>query len=333
MEREETMFSAYVRFMRERYSYVISGTLVLAAAWGLFSSAPGLLLGRLSALFMVTMIAAMGFTITIKSLAMAAKDWRSFSLGMGLNFVLAPLVSWLLARAVFSDHPDLAVGVILIGVVPCAGMAMVWVGLLDGDVPLATVINASTMILAPFLIPTFMLFLAGTLMAVDTTGMFRTVFYTVLLPLVGGIALREWIGRKVNLKQCLPVMPAVSGTAAVFLMFVAVNTAIPKLAENLSLLIPLVAVTIIIFPVLFWAAHLVGKNLLTPKKDIALTYSAGMKNLPIALGIALMSFKGLSGLPVAAGFIFQMLTAVCFYQFFRRVQAQPSSSCSGDGPV
>jgi len=58
-----------------------------------------------------------------------------------------------------------------------------------------------------------------------------------------------------------------------------------------------------------------------------------MKNLPIALGIALMSFKGLSGLPVAAAFIFQMLTAVCFYQFFRRVQAQPRSSGSGDGPV
>jgi len=43
----------------------------------------------------------------------------------------------------------------------------------------------------------------------------------------------------------------------------------------------------------------------------------GMKNLPIAIGIAAMSFKGLEMLPVAVGFAFQMLTAVTFYQLFR----------------
>jgi hypothetical protein len=31
-----------------------------------------------------------------------------------------------------------------------------------------------------------------------------------------------------------------------------------------------------------------------------------------------MSFKGLEMLPVAVGFAFQMLTAVTFYQLFRR---------------
>ncbi|MGQ9561302.1 MAG: arsenic resistance protein, partial [Candidatus Oleimicrobiaceae bacterium] len=33
------------------------------------------------------------------------------------------------------SHPQLFTGIILIGVVPCAGMAAVWTALLRGDVP------------------------------------------------------------------------------------------------------------------------------------------------------------------------------------------------------
>lgn len=91
----------------------------------------------------VIMIGSMGFTITFKSLGMAARDWKSFLLGLVLSFAFAPLLCWLLALLILSNNPDFATGLILIGVVPCAGMALVWAGLLKGDVPLATVINAA----------------------------------------------------------------------------------------------------------------------------------------------------------------------------------------------
>jgi len=47
-------------------------------------------------------------------------------------------------------------------------MALVWAGLLKGDVPLTTVINAATMLLAPFLIPPLMSLFAGTFVTVNT---------------------------------------------------------------------------------------------------------------------------------------------------------------------
>jgi hypothetical protein len=43
-----------------------------------------------------------------------------------------------------------------------------------------------------------------------------------------------------------------------------------------------------------------------------------MKNLPIALGIAIISFSTFTALPIAVGFIFQMSTAVLFYRIFGR---------------
>jgi predicted Na+-dependent transporter len=308
---------AYARFVRENYTCLIIGTLIVGVVVGLVTPGPGLFIRQFNVPLIIIMIGAMGFTITFKSLSMAAKDWRCFSFGLLLNFLFAPLLCWLVALVLLSHHPDFATGLILIGVVPCAGMALVWAGLLEGDVPLATVINAATMIAAPFLIPFLMLLFAGTFVTVNTVEMFKTVMYTVLLPVLGGIALRELVQRKVEVRTYLPVMPAISATTAVLLMFMAINTAIPAIMNNLGLIAPLVTSTILIFPILFIVAYLVSAQVLPREKNIAITYSSGMKNLPIALGIAALSFKGLVLLPIAVGFAFQMLTAVSFYQIFK----------------
>ena len=76
------------------------------------------------------------------------------------------------------------------------------------------------------------------------------------------------------------------------------------------------ASTVLIFPILFVVAYLISIKLLPRGKNIAITFSSGMKNLPIAVGIAVMSFKGLVMFPIAVAFAFQMLTAVAFYQLF-----------------
>ena len=315
--------------MREKYAYVIISTLAVAIIVGLITPAPGIFIRQFSAPLIIIMIGAMGFTITFKSLGMAAKDWKCFSFGLVLNFLFAPLLCWLLALLLLSNYPAFATGLILIGVVPCAGMALVWAGLLEGDVPLATVINAATMILAPFLIPLLMLIFAGTFVTIDTFEMFKKVMCTVLLPVLGGIGLRELVQRKVDVRKYLPVMPAISATTAVLLMFMAINTAVPAIMKNLGLIVPLVISTILVFPILFIVAYLVSAKLLPRGKNIAITYASGMKNLPIALGIAVMSFKGLVMLPVAVGFAFQMLTAVAFYQIFLKAQL-PSGMSVGE---
>ncbi|MBN2033474.1 MAG: bile acid:sodium symporter [Deltaproteobacteria bacterium] len=146
------MLTAYAKLIREKYTVIIISTLVLGILVGLLTSAPGLAIRKISTFLIVIMIGAMGITITFKSLGAAAKDWKSFILGLVLNFAFAPLLCWLLSLLFLSSHPELAIGLILIGVVPCAGMALVWASLLKGDVPLATVINGATMIVAPFLI-------------------------------------------------------------------------------------------------------------------------------------------------------------------------------------
>jgi len=308
----------YAKFVREKYTYIIIMTLVLGVICGFFTSCPGEAIRQFNTPLIIIMIVAMGFTITFKSLGQALRDLKGFFFGLALNFLLAPFLCWFLARLFLSSQTDLATGLILIGVVPCAGMALVWAGLLKGDVPLATVINAATMIIAPFLIPLLMALFAGTFVTVNTWGMFLQLMQTVLFPVIAGIVLRELLDRQMNVQKYLPLMPAISATMAVLLMFMAININMAPIMKNIRLIVPLVISTILIFPVLFLVAYTISLKLFPRGKNIAITYSSGMKNLPIAIGIAAMSFKGLEMLPVAVGFAFQMLTAVTFYQLFSK---------------
>lgn len=313
MEMSERVLGA-CQFCKEKYSYLIIGALIIAMIIGLFSSQVGMLLKPLTAPLVMLMIASMGFTMTPRGFALAFREVKGFSFGMGFNFLVAPLLCYTIS--LLNQDPGVAAGLILVGVVPCAGMAIVWAGLLEADVPLAVLINMGTMILAPFLIPFMMLFLAGNYVAVAVFDMFLTLVYTLLLPLIAGILLRVAFDKKrKNVVHWQSVPPAISGICAMFIMFIAVNTSIPILLKYLSLLPSLVVSTVLIFPVLFAAAYVVGGRIFNRAKNISVTYSSGMKNLPIALGIAVLSLPSLSALVVAIAFIFQMLTAVLFYRF------------------
>jgi predicted Na+-dependent transporter len=310
--------NVYAKFVRENYTYIIIATLAMAVIIGLFTASPGQFIRQFNAPLIVILIAAMSFTITFTNLGMAARNWKGTLLGLVLNFLFAPFLCWLLALLLLKSYPDLATGLILIGVVPCAGMAMMWTGLLKGDVPLVIVIEAITMLLAPFVIPPLMSLFAGRFVTINIWGMLLNLVYTVLIPVLGAIALRELLDRRVNIQKYLPLMPAISATMAVFLMFMAINTAIPSIMKNVGLVTPVMISTILIFPILFIVAYLVSVKPFPRGTHIAITYSSGMKNLPLAIGIAAMSFKGLATLPIAVAFAFQMLTAVTFYQLFRR---------------
>lgn len=309
--------NAYARFVRDNYTYIIIATLVVALLVGLFTASPGQFIRHFNTPLIVILIAAMSFTITFSNLGVAARNWKGTLLGLALNFLFAPFLCWLLALIFLSGHADLAAGLILIGVVPCAGMAMMWTGLLKGDVPLVIVVEAITMLLAPFVIPPLMSLFAGRFVTIDILGMLTNLVYTVLFPVLGAIALRELLDRWVNIQNYLSLMPAISATMAVFLMFMAINTAMPSIMKNSALIAPVIMSTVLIFPILFIIAYLTSVKLFHRGINIAITYSSGMKNLPLAIGIAAMSFKRLVSLPIAVGFALQMLTAVSFYQLFR----------------
>ncbi|MBC7189503.1 hypothetical protein H5U35_04730 [Candidatus Aerophobetes bacterium] len=316
--KEHKIILTYTKIMRENISLVLLITLAAGIGTGLFTSMPGLFIRKFDLALVVIMIGVMGFTITFKNLTSSTRGVIELFLGLVLNFLFAPFLCWILALLLLGKYPEFATGLILIGAVPSAGMALMWTGLLEADTSLAALINALTLIIAPFAIPFLMLFFAGKFVNINVPGMLKNLIYTILLPVLGSVGIREAVQKKIDVKRYLPLMPAISATAATLLLFMAINTAIPFIKRNLKLIVPLLTSTVFIFPVLFLVSFLICSRFLSKEKNIALTYTCGMKNLAIALGIAAVNFKEEVMLPVAASFAFQMLTAVFFYELFSR---------------
>jgi len=122
-------------------------------------------------------------------------------------------------------------------------MNVVWTGLLKGDVPLALILAALTMILGIVSIPGLTALLAGAYVEVSVIEMLRTIAIVLAIPLALGIAARFILDHKVkDATKYLPVFPSISAITAMILMFsmLAINVASipPNLTLILSLIIP-----------------------------------------------------------------------------------------------
>lgn len=312
----------FADFIRKHYQTVIIATVIVALLLGLWTTVPGKAVQRFSKTLTFLMILFISFTLSPRQFALVARQPGSVIAGVILTFVFMPLLCWALARLLVSD-PQLTTGIILIGVVPTAGMAAVWTALLKGDVPLVMSIEALTMMLGAFMIPVLTVLLAGANVRVVPGAMFQQLVVILLIPLVLGI-LGHWLAEKFwDIKPYLALMPALSAVTAVLLMFAVCNSNMPRIVAQMALVPALLAAIVLIFPLGFLVPHWLGWMVFGWEQRIAVTYSSGMKNLPIAVGLALASFRGqgLVGLPIVLAFILQMLTASMFYRYLNRAAA------------
>lgn len=306
----------FAEYVRKQYQTIILIAVAIGLALGFFTTTPGKALQTYSQALTFLMILFISLTITPRQFLLVSKQPGAVLAGLGLNFVFMPLACWGLARWLVADA-YLATGIILVGVVPCAGMAAVWTALLKGDVPLGMAINALTMLLAPFLIPPLMTLLVGGGVQVNAWAMFQQLAVILLIPLILGVTLRWLADRFWNPKPYLPLLPALSALTAVLLMFATCNVNMPRILARWDVVPALLGAVVLIFPIGFLVPHWLGRYTFGWEQRIAITFSSGMKNLPIAVGLALSSYKAhpLVGLPIALAFILQMLTASTFYRF------------------
>ena len=307
---------ASTEFIRAHYQTIIVATAVLGLLSGAWTTVPGKTLQGYSQVLTFLMILFISFTITPQQFALVRCQPVAVIVGLVLNFVYMPLLCWALARLLVND-PQLALGIILVGVVPCAGMAAVWTALLKGDVPLGMAINALTMVLGPFLIPLLTWLLAESSVQINSLAMFQQLAIILLIPLALGITARWWVDRRWNVKPYLPLLPALSALTAVLLMFAVCNVNVPLIIARGSLIPSLIVVVLLIFALGFAVPHWLGCWAFRWEQRVAISYASGMKNLPIAVGLAFATprVSEIAGLPVALAMIAQMLIASFFYRY------------------
>ena len=225
MTRIRTAQEHLNRWMLAYVTLAIVGGLVLgsaAAAWTKANTGP---VGTLTTVAVFLIIYPMMVNVRFEALLRAGRNLRGIGIALAFNFLWAPLVGWVLAT-VFLPDPLLALGFLLVMVVPCSSMAIGYTGLAKGDLELATVVVALSFVIAIVAVPLWMaVFASGYGVAVPMGDLISSILTVLVAPMILGYATRRgllrWLGNA-RFAAIAPLFPALSLLgmyAIVFLIF------------------------------------------------------------------------------------------------------------------
>jgi ACR3 family arsenite efflux pump ArsB len=211
-------------------------------------------------------------------------------------------------------------------------MTISWTGFAKGNLNAAIQMTVVGLILGSLATPFYAKWLMGTVIEIPLAEVFRQIVFIVFLPMLLGIVTRVLVIQvwgqdryQKNLKKKFPVFSTLGVLGIVFVALALKATAIvANPATLLGYFVPLA----IIYVVNFTLSTVVGKSLFARGDAIALVYGTVMRNLSIALAIAITVFGPQEGseiaLIIAMGYIIQVQAAACYVRLTNRFFGEPA---------
>jgi ACR3 family arsenite efflux pump ArsB len=282
-------------------------------------------LGTLSVVAVFFVIYPTMVNLRLAALARAGRNTRGLLLALTYNVLWAPLVGYGLAR-IFLPDPHLALGFLLVMVVPCTNMSIAYTGLAHGNVELATVVMGSGLLLAVLTVPAWMaLFADGYQVPLPLTTILVSITSVLVAPMVVGGVTRRVLVRLAGEgapSRSQPILASVSVIAmftVIFLIFFTkAELIVDRWAMVLLLLVPNALFVAVTLAVTTWLDRRLG---LSYGDHMAVVFAATGKNVGTAIAIAAMAFPPLVAVPAATTPIFQVLLLVSYLRMAGRVRA------------
>ncbi len=311
---------------------IIAIPLLMAAGFvtGIFINAAPL--KQLIVPFTFLMVYPMMVTLKIKKV-IEGGDTKAQILTQLLNFGVIPFMAFGLGMLFFKDQPYMALGLLMAGLVPTSGMTISWTGFAKGNVEAAVKMTVIGLTLGSIATPFYVRWLMGTALEVDIAAVMKQIVVIVFIPMIAGFitqqALVKAYGQKTFQTRLAPRFPALSTVGVLGIVFIAMALKAKAIAGAPQLLLNVLAPLVIIYALNFTLSTIVGKVFLPREDAIALVYGSVMRNLSIALAIAINAFgpQGSSAaLVVAMAYIIQVQSAAWYVKYADVVFGKPSKA-------
>lgn len=240
--------------------------------------------GIAALLFCVTSMLAMSFTFSFRQMTEPLRNVRLVVLALLGNFVLAPLLAFVIVRVIPLDQA-LQIGVILFGTAAGAPFIPKLVQGAKGNVPYAVGLMFLIMVVTIFYMPIVLPFLLPGV-EVNPWDIAKSLIVTLLIPLVIGMLIKSHSPD--TAEHWAPVMSKVS-TVAVLILWVV------GLGLNLSTILSFIgtlgigAMALVFLGSLAIGLLLGGRD---PGVRTAMALSTGNRNGTAALLVAAVNFPG-----------------------------------------
>lgn len=323
-----------ISLLQKNLVWSIPFFMLLGISYGYFYNASPLKAAIIPFTFL--MVYPMMVTLNMKTVFVKGDTKLQF-LVQSINFVLIPFFGFFVGKLFFPENPLIIIGLLLTSLLPTSGMTISWTGFAKGNIPAAIKMTVIGLILGSILTPFYLKFLMGAVIAIPLFDVFKQIVFIVFLPMIAGYLTQRFMiwkfGEAKYQKDFKPKFPALSTLGVLGIVFIAMALKSKTIVSNPSILVFFLVPLALLYGVNFLFSTIIGKFFLKREDGIALVYGTVMRNLSIALAIAMTVFgeRGSEiALIIAMAYIIQVQAAAWYVRFTETIFGKAPEDTAAD---